>query len=156
MKQAKHLSLTPHFTLGEFQQSATASRLGIDNTIPEALVPNITNLCEQVLEPLRTHFGSPVIVSSGYRCPELNTAVGGVSNSQHLCGEAADIQPPSSSPQGVLYTPEARRYILRLWAEWIMDNCQFDQLIIERSSKAMWLHVSCRLAKNLNRQQVIT
>ncbi len=143
------MQLTPHFKLSEFTRSATASRLGIDNTIPEALIPNLRNLCEQVLEPLRVYYGRPIIISSGYRSPPLNKAVGGVSNSQHLLGEAADIA-PSPPMQGDLEGP-----ILALWAEWIMDNCCFDQLIIERAQSASWLHVSCKLDKSQNRQQVL-
>ena len=85
------MKLSEHFDLDEFTRSATADRLHIDNTIPEELIPNLKNLCVQVLEPLREHFGTPVVISSGYRCPALNQAVGGVPNSQHLTGEAADI-----------------------------------------------------------------
>ena len=85
------MKLSEHFDLNEFTRSATADRLHIDNSIPEEFIPNLKNLCQQVLEPLREHFGIPVIISSGYRCPALNRAVGGVPNSQHLKGEAADI-----------------------------------------------------------------
>ena len=138
------MRLTPHFTLEEFERSATAARLHIDNRVPAELVPNIKNLCEQVLEPLRERFGEPIYISSGYRCPQLNRAVGGVPNSQHTRGEAADIcglSPDSTSP-------EARRK-MREWAEWIMDNCPFDQLLRERSGNSYWIHVSLkRTGKN--------
>ena len=99
------MKLTEHFTLAEFERSATAARLHIDNRVPAELVPNIRNLCEQVLEPLREHFQEAVYVTSGYRCPQLNSAVGGVANSQHMRGEAADICPlracPSPDPSPV-------------------------------------------------------
>ena len=137
------MQLTPHFTLEEFERSATAARLHIDNRVPAELVPNIKNLCEQVLEPLREHFGEPIYISSGYRCPQLNRAVGGVPNSQHMRGEAADI---------CCLGPEARRK-MREWAEWIMDNCPFDQLLRERSGNSFWIHVSLKRVGH-NRQMV--
>ena len=143
------MRLTPHFTLQEFERSATAARLHINNPVPAELVPNIKNLCEQVLEPLREHFGEPIYISSGYRCPQLNRAVGGVPNSQHMRGEAADIvclSPDSTSP-------EARRK-MREWAEWIMDNCPFDQLLRERSGNSFWIHVSLKRVGH-NRQVVM-
>lgn len=143
------MQLTKHFHLNEFARSSTAARLGIDNTIPEAYIPNIKNLCEQVLEPLRENIRSPVIISSGYRCAALNKAVGGVWNSQHMTGEAADIQ--TASPRG-----EVGERTLGEWALWITDNCCFDQLIIEKSPSAMWLHVSCKRDASLNRRIVIT
>ena len=93
------MQLTKHFILEEFERSGTAARLHIDNKIPAALVPNIRHLCEEVLEPLREHFNEPIYISSGYRCEELNRAVGGVTNSQHIRGEAADICPFSLSPR---------------------------------------------------------
>lgn len=145
------MKLTEHFTLAEFERSATAARLHIDNWVPAELVPNTRNLCEQVLEPLREHFQEAVYVSSGYRCPQLNSAVGGVANSQHMRGEAADICPiVGGRPDST--SPEARRR-LREWAEWIMDNCPFDQLLRERRGNSCWIHVSLRRAGR-NRQMV--
>ena len=143
------MKLSKHFTLEEFERSAKAARLHIDNQVPAALVPKIKNLCEEVLEPLREHFGEPVYVSSGYRCAELNKAVGGVRNSQHMRGEAADICPFSPSPDkaGKLvpdsHSPEARKKMCE-WAEWIMDNLQFDQLLREHSGNSYWLHISLK------------
>ena len=145
------MKLTEHFTLAEFERSATAARLHIDNRVPAELVPNTRNLCEQVLEPLREHFQEAVYVTSGYRCPQLNKAVGGVANSQHMRGEAADICPiVGGRPDST--SPEARRR-LREWAEWIMDNCPFDQLLRERRGNSFWIHVSLRRAGR-NRQMV--
>ncbi len=135
------MSLSPHFTLSEFTRSTTADRLGIDNTIPAALVPNLRTLCQYVLEPLRAHVGHGFTISSGYRCPQLNRAVGGVSNSQHQQGEAADLHLPSIE--------EGRE-----WMRWIMDNCTFDQLLWERSGHTTWLHVSCKRDTSKNRHMV--
>lgn len=154
--------MTKHFTLEEFERSQAAARLHIDNRVPAALVPNIRHLCEEVLEPLREHFNEPIYISSGYRCEELNRAVGGVANSQHIRGEAADICPFSLSPgpspvrEGRIdasdrtgrlmpdsHSPEARRK-MREWAEWIMDNLHFDQLLCEHSGNSYWIHVSLK------------
>ena len=140
------MKLTEHFDLSEFTRSATADRLHIDNTIPEELIPNLKNLCERVLEPLREHFGIPVVISSGYRCPQLNKAVGGVPNSQHLKGEAADIiLPPSLSSK-----PSS----LSSWFYWLLDNTSFDQLGYESKGSTKWIHVSCKLDPTQNRQSV--
>ena len=157
------MQLTKHFTLQEFERSGAAARLHIDNRVPAELVPNIKNLCEEVLEPLREHFGEPVYVSSGYRCEELNRAVGGVRNSQHMRGEAADICPFKevvvNTPSGPVkrlapdsHSPEARKK-MREWAEWIMDNLHFDQLLREHSGNSYWLHVSL---KRVGRNRQVT
>ena len=80
--------------------SATAERLAIDNTPPRAARQMLTILVEQILDPIRCRYGAPIIVTSGYRCPALNTAVGGVANSHHIVGCAADIKgkTPSNLP----------------------------------------------------------
>lgn len=136
------MKLTEHFDLSEFTRSATADRLHIGNTIPEELIPNLRNLCEKVLEPLRRYANEPVIISSGYRCPELNRLVGGSINSQHLKGEAADI-----------YCEEGIR--LRQWYTWLLDNTRFDQLIFETKGSTHWIHVSLCLDDSRNRQHAL-
>lgn len=146
------MKLTAHFQLGEFEKSAKASAHHIDNHVPEALIPNLKNLCEQVLEPMRQHFGVSIILSSGYRCPQLNTLVGGSPTSQHMTGEAADIRIPVSE-QDPSHTDME---ILTHWFTWIMDNCDFDQLIKETSNRRIyWIHVSCRKDRTQNRHRVI-
>lgn len=80
-----------HFTINEFEKSAKACQLGIDNTIPSLQKKNIEKLVNLVLDPLREAIKAPIIISSGYRCPRLNKAVGGVIDSQHIDGLAADI-----------------------------------------------------------------
>ena len=139
------MKLTEHFNLEEFERSDTARRLGIDNTVPNGLLPNIQALCENVLEPVRQHFGVPIYLSSGYRCTALNKAVRGATASQHMKGEAADIY-IKASPQ------------LALWNiyVWMIDNLQFDQLIWEtRPNGSKWIHVSYK-STGPNRQQVFT
>jgi len=86
-----------YFTLNELIKSSTAKRLKIDNTPNDEVIKNLTALVDNILDPLREAWGKPIIVSSGYRCPKLNTAVGGVKNSQHTTGEAADIHTVSDT-----------------------------------------------------------
>ena len=137
------MQITEHFTVEEFERSSTADRLGIANRVPAALLPNLKTLCEVVLEPLRAFAGKPIVISSGYRCPALNQAVGGASQSQHLRGEAADLHLPSIA-EG------------RAWFRWLIDNTTFDQLIWERSRQGThWIHVSCKADPRQNRNQVL-
>lgn len=88
------MRLTEHFKLSEFTNSSTATARGIDNTPNEQQIANLKRICEEILEPLRAFAGQPIIIGSGYRSPALNKAVGGVKNSQHMTGEAADIRLP--------------------------------------------------------------
>lgn len=117
------MNLSPHFTLEEL--TATQHR-EIDNTAPPEVVANLKRTA-QGLEEIRTLLGVPVIVSSGYRCPALNKAVGGQPNSQHMTGQAADfIAPQFGSPRTV--------------ASRIADSgLDVDQCIVEFDR---WVHVS--------------
>lgn len=138
--------MSEHFTLVEFTRSATAMDKGIDNTPSLTVVYRLQQLCLSVLEPLRKRFGV-IRVTSGYRCEALNKAVGGVSNSQHVTGEAADIH--------VTGMEEAKKL-----AAYIEQSTDFDQLIYEprgngNTRKApRWLHVSYK-ASGKNRKQVL-
>ena len=89
-----------YFSIEELVKSASAERLAIDNTPPRSARRMLTILIEQLLDPIRRRYGAPIIVTSGYRCPALNTAVGGVANSHHIVGCAADIKAPLLSPHG--------------------------------------------------------
>ena len=117
------------FTIQEFTHSATAQRLGIANVPPPAAEAALRRLVEQVLDPLREVWGRPIKVTSGYRCPELNKAVGGVPQSQHMAGEAADVT--AGSPQ----------LNAQLWSLLQQLNLPIDQAINERGYA--WLHLSC-------------
>lgn len=139
------MKLTEHFQLLEFENSSTAIARGIDNTVPASIIPNIKALCNNVLEPLRQHVGEPVIISSGYRCPDLNKLVGGAANSQHMKGEACDILSLNQTK-------------LLNWFNWIKDNTDFDQLIMEHArprSNYYWIHVSCKQDISKNRHQIL-
>ena len=80
-----------YFTFNELSYSATARKRGIINDPDEAQKDNLRKLVENLLDPIRERWGKPIFVTSGFRCPELNKAVGGVRNSEHLTGCAADI-----------------------------------------------------------------
>jgi hypothetical protein len=84
-------NLSDNFRLSEFTASRTANRLGIDNAPGEREVDNLKRLCRLFLQPVREFYGEPVVITSGYRCPKLNEAVGGVPDSLHQTGEAADF-----------------------------------------------------------------
>lgn len=127
-----NIQLSKHFMLSEFVRSNTAIRYNIDSSPSLTVVANLQSLCQNVLEPLREHFNTPIIISSGYRCPELNNHpdVRGASNSQHLYGEATDLHLPSIS-------------IGRQWVEYLLEFDHFDHLIWEHDcSGHHWIHVS--------------
>ena len=136
------MKLTKNFSLEEMYRSETARRCGIDNKPQtEEVVENLRALCLEVLQPLRDHLGKPVVVSSGYRCKDLNKKVGGVENSQHLKGEAADIK------------VSGREELIGVM-RYIMDETDFDQLIREKSGTTEWVHVSHKRNGN-NRRMVL-
>ena len=125
-----------HFTLSELKQSVIADKLGIDNSIPSPIIPNIEILINQVLNPIREFMNEPIYVNSGYRCPLLNKAVGGVAGSQHVVGQAADI------------TTRSRKNDL-IMERYIEENLTFDQMIVYKN----FIHISY---KNVgNRNQII-
>lgn len=139
--------LSKNFSLEEMCYSATANRMKIKNyTTDNVIVSKLMLLCEHILQPVRDHFGKPVVINSGYRCPSLNTAVKGAKNSQHLTGEACDFEIMGLS-----------NYEL---ACWVKDNLDFDQLILEycdnlrNDINAGWVHCSYRAYGN--RHQLLT
>lgn len=127
-----------YFSIEELIRSAKAKELGIDNTPTEDVIANLTMLVENVLDKARIGIGAPIIVNSGYRCEELNKAVGGAKNSQHTKGEAADITTGTFYGNMCLFN-------------YIKDNLEFDQLIDEKHYQ--WVHVSFR--KGRNRKEVL-
>ena len=131
-----------YFSIEELVKSATAERLAIDNTPPSAARKMLTILVEQLLDPIRRRYGAPIIVTSGYRCPALNTAVGGVANSHHIVGCAADIVgglPPPPPTGGGDISPN--RYLLDIIVQMQREGAiQFTQLIAEEGYR--WLHIS--------------
>ena len=175
------LNLTEHFTLAEFEKSATAEKYHINNSVPPQYIPVLQQLCQQVLEPLRRFVGQPIVITTGYRCNQLNVKVGGAYASQHTLGEAADLKLPVTSYtdwkdnrrqaernasslehcRGAKEEDEVNRRHTDLdeakrWMDFIEHHTDFDQLILETANgKDYWIHVSCRKNRRANRHQVI-
>jgi hypothetical protein len=132
--------VTDHFTLEELTQSETAARRRIDNTPSSAVVENLTRTA-QTLEQVRALLGArPVLISSGYRSPALNAAVGGATNSAHMTGLAADFLCPGFGNP------------LEICRKIAASNIFFDQLIQEGT----WVHIGLAAAAQKSRQQVLT
>ena len=124
-----------YFIINELTKSSTANRKGIDNT-PSALIKErLAALINNVLDSLREKWGAPIIVTSGYRCPALNRAVGGASGSQHMKGEAADIRTVSDKPEDNM----------RLLKCLLQSGIIWDQVINEypdSKGNPNWIHIS--------------
>ena len=138
------MNLTTNFTLSEMTKSETALRFGMANDPSETEIGNLKALCENVLQPVRDHYGKGVKVNSGFRHPLVNAKVGGSATSDHCKGMAADIEIPGVANAEL--------------AEWIKDNCEFRQLILEFYTPGIpdsgWVHVSYN--PDDNKKQVMT
>jgi hypothetical protein len=137
------MNLSANFTLKELTKSDTATRLGLDNTPDEQALENLKTLCEMVLQPVRDHYGKSVTVNSAYRSPESNAAVNGSKSSDHCKGMAADIEIVGVANADL--------------AQWIMDNLEYTQLILEFYTPGIpdsgWVHVSYD-PNNLKKQEL--
>ena len=126
------MQITANFSLDEMTKSQTALRNGINNMPDPIHLHNLHGLCHNILQPVREHFGRPVTVSSGFRSVELCLAIGSSSASQHAKGQAADFEVIGIDNKQV--------------AEWIRDNLDFDQLILEfyneGEPQSGWIHCS--------------
>lgn len=126
------MKLSKNFSLDELTKSQTALRMGIDNEPTPGDLYNLTQLCDNILQPVREHFSKPVTVSSGYRSVALCEAIGSSAKSQHAKGEAADFEIMGIDNKEV--------------AVWIRDNLDFDQLILEfykdGEPSSGWIHCS--------------
>ena len=123
--------ISEHCTYGEATISQTAVLKHIDNTPTDEIIANMKLTAEKVFEPIRAHFGIPLTISSFYRCPELNKAVGGVPDSQHQYGQAIDIE-------------MGWEMNLKIMA-WAKDNLDYDQLLNEypdEDGRPRWVHIS--------------
>lgn len=130
-----------YFTMSELTSSPTARRKGIDNTPNGVQRAALTALVTNILDPLREAYGKPIVVTSGFRCPRLNRAVGGVAKSQHMKGEAADIRTLSDRPND---NKKLFDLIIKL-------GLPFDQCIDEYGYN--WIHVS--YTSQGNRRQIL-
>jgi len=137
------MNLSANFTLKELTKSDTATRLGLDNTPDDEALENLKTLCEKVLQPVREHYGKSVTVNSAYRSPESNAAVNGSKSSDHCKGMAADIEIVGVANADL--------------AQWIMDNLEYTQLILEFYTPGIpdsgWVHVSYD-PNNLKKQEL--
>ena len=137
------MKLSANFTLSELTKSQTAVRKNIKNEPSTAHVENLIHLAETVLQPIRDHFGKPVVISSGYRSPELCEAIGSSTKSQHARGEAADFEIMGVDNMQL--------------AMWINKNTDFDQLILEfyepGDPNSGWVH--CSAVREGSRAQVL-
>ena len=133
------MQLTKHFTLEELIRSDTAVRLGIDNEPGSEETENLVKLCDMILEPIRHRYDLPIYPSSGYRCLELNRKIGSSDKSQHTKGQAVDFEVKGVPNMEV--------------ASWVMENLDFDQLILEFYKEGQpnsgWIH--CSYVGNENR-----
>ena len=137
------MKLTVNFSLNELTKSQTAERKGIDNTPGTEHQENLKKLCENVLQPVRDHFEQVVSVSSGYRSPELCTAIGSKITSQHAKGQAADFEIFGVSNKAL--------------ADYIDSELHYDQLILEywkeSDPNSGWVH--CSYSEGNNRNQYL-
>jgi zinc D-Ala-D-Ala carboxypeptidase len=124
------MKLSEHLDLSEVTRSNEAKRKGISNMPTPEHIENFKKLAENIFEPIRKHFGVPIMISSGYRSKELNKAIGGATTSQHLLGQAIDIDMDGTS-KGVTN---------KMVFDYIKANLNFDQLINEFDYS--WVHVS--------------
>ena len=131
------MNLSKHVTLAEFENSPTATTHGINNKMNESQIASAKLLCENVFEPLRLYLNTPIKISSGFRCLQVNRLIGGSATSQHTKGEAMDIK------------IDAKGFYF------IKDKLEFDQLIWEfgNDEQPSWVHVSYK--KSGNRKQVL-
>lgn len=132
--------ISKYVCYGEIIRSDTARRMGINNEPDEETIKKIKLLCKNVFDKARAHFDVPMFVSSCFRSPEVNKAIGGAKNSQHMRGEAIDID-----------CDVFGKVTNRALFEYIRDNLKFDQLLWEGGVNG-WVHVSYK--KTGNRQTV--
>ncbi len=132
------MNISEHISMKEALRSNTAKRLGIDNMPDNDTLVTMQITAEHIFEPLRNKFNEPIYISSFYRSPELNKAIGGSSSSQHCKGEAIDIDDVYSKASNADFF------------NYIKDKLEFDQLIWEfgNDENPAWVHVSYSLGKN--------
>lgn len=135
--------MSKYFTLEELTRSQTAVRLGKDNTPNATQKRDLLRLMDY-LDGIREEFGEPIKVTSGFRSWRVNKDVGGVKNSQHLAGQAADIVPAKS--------PERLRELFDL----IRKRGGYQQVIYERKGQSVWVHVAIPPLGEMPKQEAMT
>lgn len=132
--------MSKYFTLNELCYSDTAIKHHIDNKPPKEIQNNLEKLMS-FLDGIREHYGKPIYINSGYRCPALNKLVGGVSNSAHQYGWAVDLRVLEGLKESL--------------EDYLKDK-QFDQLIWESNGKSKWIHIGLFDSKGRQRRQIFT
>lgn len=127
-------NLSKYFSLIEFTKSSTASKLGISNTPNGEVVANLKTLAVNVLDPIREMACGPIIITSGYRCSELNYKVRGAPNSDHIYGQAADFKPGYP-------VDDLQKWLDDMYRMIVNSKIQYHQLIREPT----WLHISLHM-----------
>lgn len=124
------MKLTDNFTLEELTKSSTADRFNIKNEPTKEGISKLKALCETILQPIRNEYGKPIIITSGYRCPELNKMVHGAKNSQHIKYEAADIKSSNNKELFDLIVKMIRNK--KITVGQLINECNYS-----------WIHISC-------------
>ncbi len=136
--------VTENITLKELTKSESATRFGISNEPTEEALSNLQKLATHILQPVRDHFGKPLIITSGYRSPELCLKIGSTTTSQHTKGQASDFEIGGIANKDL--------------SDWIHQNLDYDQLILEfwkpEEPNSGWVHCSYK-GQGLNRKQYL-
>jgi len=138
------MNLTENVSLKELTKSESATRFGISNEPTEEALSNLQKLATHILQPVRDHFGKPLIITSGYRSPELCVKIGSTTTSQHTKGQASDFEIGGIANKDL--------------SDWIHQNLDYDQLILEfwkpEDPNSGWVHCSYK-GQGLNRKQYL-
>jgi hypothetical protein len=138
------MNLTENVSLKELTKSESATRFGISNEPTEEALSNLQKLATHILQPVRDHFGKPLIITSGYRSPELCVKIGSTTTSQHTKGQAADFEIGGIANKDL--------------SDWIHQNLDYDQLILEfwkpEDANSGWVHCSFK-GEGQNRKQYL-
>ena len=138
------MNLTENVSLKELTKSESATRFEISNEPTEEALSNLQKLATNILQPVRDHFGKPLIITSGYRSPELCLKIGSTTTSQHTKGQAADFEIGGIANKDL--------------SDWIHQNLDYDQLILEfwkpEDANSGWVHCSFK-GEGLNRKQYL-
>jgi len=138
------MNLTENVSLKELTKSESATRFGISNEPTEEALSNLQKLATHILQPVRDHFGKPLIITSGYRSPELCVKIGSTTTSQHTKGQASDFEIGGIANKDL--------------SDWIHQNLDYDQLILEfwkpEDANSGWVHCSYK-GEGQNRKQYL-
>jgi hypothetical protein len=138
------MNLTENVSLKELTKSESATRFGISNEPTEEALSNLQKLATHILQPVRDHFGKPLILTSGYRSPELCLKIGSTTTSQHTKGQASDFEIGGIANKDL--------------SDWIHQNLDYDQLILEfwkpEDANSGWVHCSFK-GEGQNRKQYL-